>query len=115
MKELLTAMLAALARGERVVLCSIFASSGSSPRGAGAKTAVFADGHTLGTVGGGAVELRSVERALEAIRTGGNELKSYDPRPNDVADIGMICGGQVTVFSQPGRGSTFTVTLPTAR
>ena len=100
MKELLTAMLAALERGERVVLCSIFASSGSSPRGAGAKMAVFADGHTLGTVGGGAVELRSVERALEAIRTGENELKSYDLRPNDVADIGMICGGQVTVYFQ---------------
>ena len=100
MKEILTAMLAALGRGERVVLCSIFASSGSSPRGAGAKMAVFADGHTLGTVGGGAVEMLSAQRALDAIRTGDNELRRYDLHPNDVSDIGMICGGQVTVYFQ---------------
>ena len=100
MKEILTAMLDALARGEHVALCSILASSGSSPRGAGAKMAVFEDGHTLGTVGGGAVELRSAERALEAIRGGGNELKRYDLHPNDVASIGMICGGRVTVYFQ---------------
>ena len=46
MKALFTSMLQALARGEGVVLCSILASSGSTPRGAGAKMAVFADGHT---------------------------------------------------------------------
>ena len=100
MKEILTAMLAALGRGERVVLCSIFASSGSSPRGVGAKMAVFADGRTLGTVGGGAVEMLSAQRALDAIRTGSNELKRYDLHPNDVSDIGMICGGKVTVYFQ---------------
>ena len=46
MKALFTSMLQALAQGEGVVLCSILASSGSTPRGAGAKMAVFADGHT---------------------------------------------------------------------
>ncbi len=100
MKEILDAMLAALDRGERTVLCSIFASSGSSPRGAGAKMAVFQDGSARGTVGGGAVELLSVQRALEAMKTGDNELKGYDLHPNDVADIGMICGGKVTVYFQ---------------
>ena len=44
MKAILDEMLAALSRGERVVLCSILASSGSVPRGAGAKMAVFAYG-----------------------------------------------------------------------
>ena len=55
MKAILDEMLAALSRGERVVLCSILASSGSVPRGAGAKMAVFEDGRVLGTIGGGAV------------------------------------------------------------
>ena len=56
MKAILDEMLAALSRGERVVLCSILASSGSVPRGAGAKMAVFEDDRVLGTIGGGAVE-----------------------------------------------------------
>lgn len=37
MKELFTSMLQALSDGQSVVLCSILASSGSTPRGAGAK------------------------------------------------------------------------------
>ena len=41
MKELFTSMLQALSDGQSVVLCSILASSGSTPRGAGAKMAVF--------------------------------------------------------------------------
>ena len=100
MKKILDAMLAALERGERTALCSIFASSGSAPRGAGAKMAVFEDGSTLGTIGGGAVERLSGLRALDAIKSGKNELRSYDLHPNDVNDIGMICGGQVTVYFQ---------------
>ena len=41
MKALFTSMLQALAQGEGVVLCSILASSGSTPRGAGAKSFAF--------------------------------------------------------------------------
>ena len=100
MKKLLDAMLAALARGERVALCSILASSGSAPRGAGAKMAVFEDSSTLGTIGGGAVERLSGLRALEAMKSGKNELGSYALHPSDVNDIGMICGGNVTVYFQ---------------
>ena len=66
MKAILDEMLAALSRGERVVLSSILASSGSVPRGAGAKMAVFEDGRVLGTIGGGAVERLSIQRAQAA-------------------------------------------------
>lgn len=100
MESILSAMLDTLARGERVVLCSILASSGSSPRGAGARMAVFADGHTLGTIGGGAVEFATTQRAVECLRTNTPELKSYDLRPDEVESVGMICGGRVTVYSQ---------------
>ena len=67
MKELFEALLAALRRGETAALCTILGASGSAPRGAGAKMAVFADGSTIGTVGGGSVELRTTEMAKEAI------------------------------------------------
>ena len=98
MKALFTSMLQALAQGEGVVLCSILASSGSTPRGAGAKMAVFADGHTEGTVGGGAVERIAAEQALELLRTGENLLRTFRLSQNQVCDIEMICGGDVTVY-----------------
>ena len=72
MKVILDEMLAALSRGERVVLCSILASSGSVPRGAGAKMAVLEDGRVLGTIGGGAVERLSIEHARRALNDGGS-------------------------------------------
>lgn len=100
MKQILDTMLDSLAQGESVVLCSIFASSGSSPRGAGAKMAVFADGHTMGTIGGGAVEYLAAQRALECMQTNEPLLRSYDLRPDEVESIGMICGGKVTVYFQ---------------
>ena len=85
MKAILDEMLAALSRGERVVLCSILASSGSVPRGAGAKMAVFEDDRVLGTIGGGAVERLSIQRAQDALKNGGsNELKSYNLHPSEL-------------------------------
>ena len=89
MKVILDEMLAVLSRGERVVLCSILASSGSVPRGAGAKMAVLEDGRVLGTIGGGAVERLSIQRAQDALKNGGsNELKSYNLHPSEVAEHG---------------------------
>lgn len=101
MKALFEALRAALARDERAVLCTIVASSGSSPRGEGAKMAVFADGTTTGTIGGGAVEHKSQEYARELLRSGGASLvHAFRLSPNEVQDIGMICGGNVTVAFQ---------------
>lgn len=101
MKALFEALRAALAQGERAVLCTIVASSGSSPRGEGAKMAVFADGGAAGTIGGGAVEHKSQEYARELLRSGGASLvHAFRLSPNEVQDIGMICGGNVTVAFQ---------------
>lgn len=100
MKTLFSEMVCALARGENVVLCSILASSGSAPRGAGAKMAVFPDGHTLGTIGGGAVERIAAERAMEVHRTGASHCQGFGLASDQINDIGMICGGSVTVYFQ---------------
>jgi xanthine dehydrogenase accessory factor len=84
-------------RGEPFALATVIASSGSSPRKAGAKMLVRSNGSFIGTVGGGRVEKESVEAALEALR---NET----PRTLDyvlTAENGFACGGSMTVYIEP--------------
>ena len=100
MKEVFEALLAALRRGEPAALCTILSVTGSAPRGAGARMAVFTDGTTIGTVGGGAVELRTAQMALDALRTGISVLHGFQLHQNQVEDLGMICGGGVTISIQ---------------
>ncbi len=100
MEQLFIKIRDALARNENLVLCSIIASSGSTPRGSGAKMALFADDSTYGTVGGGAVEYESVKLARQALERRTAFLHGFNLTKNQTANIGMICGGQVTVYFQ---------------
>lgn len=97
MKTVFPAIREALKRGESAVLCTIVSSSGSTPRGAGAKMAVFQDGTTVGTVGGGAVEYHAIQACQEALAAGRGGIQGFRLAPNQIQDIGMICGGDVTV------------------
>lgn len=100
MKRLLDRVIKALQSEEDVVLCTILASSGSSPRGAGARMAVFSDGSTIGTVGGGEVERLAILEAAEVLEKGNTRLRAFCLAPNQVASIGMNCGGNVTIYYQ---------------
>lgn len=100
MQQLFQTLQDRIAAGERAVLCSIIASSGSTPRGAGAKMAVFADGSTAGTIGGGAVEYRATEIAGRFLRGEEAERHHFDLSNHDKSDLGMVCGGKVTVYFQ---------------
>ncbi len=55
-EEVLSAAAEALERGEPAALVTIVRASGSTPQRAGAKMLVFADGRTVGTIGGGCYE-----------------------------------------------------------
>ena len=101
MQQMFNTLRDRVAAGARAVLCSIIASSGSTPRGAGAKMAVFDDGSTVGTIGGGAVEFRATEIAQGFLC--GEEAGQYhfDLSNHDKTDLGMVCGGKVTVYFQP--------------
>ena len=100
MRKLTHKMIKSIEDGNNVVLCTILASSGSSPRGAGARMAVFADGSTMGTVGGGRVELLAAEEAREVLKTGKTRVRAFCLAPDQVSSIGMICGGNVTIYYQ---------------
>ncbi len=84
-------------------LVTVTATSGSTPRKAGASMVVIADGSELGaifdTIGGGAIEHRVRRTALIAIA-------ETRPRAATFAlttELGMCCGGQMTVFIEPLR------------
>ena len=98
MKKLLDGVISALEAGRPVVLVSVIASSGSTPRGAGAMMAVFSDGSSMGTIGGGAVEYEAQKQSALMFGSKESYINSYTLAKNDVADLGMICGGDVTVF-----------------
>lgn len=87
-----------LTKGRDAVLVELIASSGSTPRGAGAKMLVFSDDSdksSLGTIGGGKVEFLCTQAAKKALSEKNSFIKGYDLGVNDVADVGMICGGNV--------------------
>ena len=111
MKNMTQAIIQKIRQGQSVVLCTILASSGSSPRGAGARMAVFADGTTMGTVGGGQVEYLASQEALEVLKSGNTAIRSFDLAPSQVASIGMICGGKVTIYYQLLTDAELTVLL----
>ena len=98
MKKLVDSIIARLAENQPVVVVGVIASSGSTPRGAGAMMAVFTDGGSVGTIGGGAVEFEAQKQAALMFESKNTRIASYTLTKFDVADLGMICGGDVTLF-----------------
>jgi xanthine dehydrogenase accessory factor len=90
----------AIKREESVALCTVTATSGSTPRHAGSKMLVYDDGRFTGTVGGGELENRVRKAALEAIDSGQPQKINYSMTDPARGDPG-VCGGQVEVFVEP--------------
>ncbi|WP_010259638.1 XdhC family protein [Treponema primitia] len=99
-KELCTLMVQKLSGGEDLILATIIDEDGSSPRSAGARMLVGKGGRLHGTIGGGAVEFKALELALELLEQRKSRRKTYRLRHNDQEDLGMICGGDVDVYFQ---------------
>ena len=100
MKKLLEETIRRMRKGERVVWCVILSSEGSTPRGPGAKMAVFEDGTTVGTVGGGAVELQAAKFARTVI-DGKAFVRNFDLFSGGTEATGMVCGGQLRIGFLP--------------
>jgi len=100
MKRLFAEILAAQARGEDCALVSIIASKGSVPRGAGSHMLVGTGGRICGTIGGGAVEGRCIERAKALLAEDApqaQDMQEFSLNKDDQQHLGMVCGGRVTV------------------
>lgn len=83
-----------------VELVSVIQSGGSTPRGAGTMMAVFPDGSFTGTIGGGNVEFHAQKRAVKLLETGESATEEHKFEQGDAANLGMVCGGDVTLYFQ---------------
>lgn len=74
---------------------------GSTPQRAGARMLVYADGRTLGTIGGGCYENDAVGKARLAIADGRPAVVQYDLNDDFAQENGLICGGRMDVHIDP--------------
>lgn len=121
MRDVLKAIMATLEAGERAALATVVSVRGSTPQVQAARLLLRADGSSVGTVGGGAIE-RHVQEALFAILNGGGASLL---RCDLGRDLGMSCGGSMEIFVEPimplprlvicGAGHVAHATAPLAR
>jgi len=95
--SLWSAIEAAHREGRPAVLATVVRVGGSTPRAAGARMLVYADGTSVGTVGGGRFEEEVIQAAVAL-------AASREPAfftTHLTRDLGMCCGGQMEVFLDP--------------
>ena len=98
MRNMLKTIKNKLERGEDLVLVTVIASSGATPRGAGARMLIGKEGRICGTIGGGAVEYRSEQIAARVLEEKTSMGHDFTLTKDDVQNLGMICGGACDVF-----------------
>ncbi len=69
--------------GKAVALCIVIETKGAVPRHAGSKMLVYSSGRTEGSVGGGELELRTVEAALESLKDGRSRIVEHSLSAKD--------------------------------
>ena len=83
--------------GENAALCTVVNTSGSTPRKTGAKMIVLSNRRIFGSVGGGELEMRVIDQAVDVIE----KKKPAIFRHTLLHDHGMCCGGTVEIFIEP--------------
>ena len=112
MRNMLKTMKTHLSSGEALVLVTVIASSGATPRGAGARMLIGKSGRLCGTIGGGAVEYRSQQISAQVLTEGTSLGHDFTLTKDDVQNLGMICGGACNVyFHYLPAGDAHTITL----
>ena len=97
MIEVFEGILAHIDRGESCMLVSAVGGEGSAPRKVQSHMLVNLSGRVYGTIGGGSVEGNSVAYAMRLLEAEASGLKSFELFDHAAEDIGMICGGRVTI------------------
>ncbi len=98
-------VLGELSAGRAVVVATVIATTRSVPRRPGAKMIVFADGRSIGSVGGGEMEARVKGEAMRALSGVDEESKGLRRLTYDLVDAASgdagVCGGTAEIVIEP--------------
>ena len=87
--------------GRPLAVGLVLSAEGSTPREAGVKAAIEADGRIHGTLGGGAVEAEAQRRAIEACASGRAVVFEMELTGATAGDDEPICGGRMRILVDP--------------
>jgi len=104
MHEILEALVPLLEEGRTAVLATIIQQAGPSPRGIGAKCLIRDDGSFVGTIGGGILEAQTLDQARQVFDTWLPDRLHFSLTGKDVAEMDMLCGGEVEILLEPISG-----------
>ena len=90
-----------LKKGKDAVLIRIVRRKGSAPRGVGSGCIVDGDGTLSGSIGGGLLEYRAVQKAKVLLEKRVTSFCTIEMTAKEIAGEGMICGGKVDLFFEP--------------
>ena len=111
MASIITRALAILRQGYPLVEATVIRRQGSAPRAAGAKMIIDPSGNQEGTVGGGILEARVIEKAQATFQNQRPQIIAFDLTGTDVADSALICGGRTEVLIDFIRPDPATIAL----
>lgn len=90
-----------LKEGHRVALATVIETWGSAPRARGSHMVLREDGLFQGSVSGGCVEGDVIVNARDALAEGKALRLDYGVSNSEAWQVGLACGGKISVFVQP--------------
>ena len=95
-----------------LVVVTLVGIRGSAPQDLGAKIILTKDGLVYGTVGGGKIEAHAINFGINKILLNSESLQKQSHTWNLQKDIGMTCGGEVTMlFEKEASESSWNIAI----
>ncbi len=105
MQDIYLEIVKALGNGEKCALATLISRVGSAPRGVGAKYLIKENGASFGSIGGGCVEAEVWQEAQKVIEKEEGRILHFDLTSEQLAEGGLVCGGNIDIFLEPLRES----------
>ncbi len=101
MQEILSAISAWNTQGKRIALAIVLETWRSAPRKVGSCMAISEELEFVGSVSGGCVEVHLLQQVKDVWQTGESRLLHFGVSDAEAWDVGLSCGGKITVWLTP--------------